>query len=136
LGIVIDGRALKPVHSSGDRLTFGLPESVAELRLVSRTAMPADARPWLEDRRRLGVYVKRITLRYKDAIVDLPLDIPALRQGWWAVEWEGKAPGRWTTGMLCCPSQLSQGHVGSMCKLGRSLTRCRLPAPREWSKAF
>jgi len=55
-------------------------------------------RPWLEDRRRLGLYVERIILRGADDVREVPVDHPSLSQGWWAVESSGTAKRRWTDG--------------------------------------
>ena len=84
-------------------MSFVLPKGVAEVCLVSRAAMPTDARPWLEDRRRLGVYVKRITLRGTYEVIDVPLDSPVLQRGWWDVERDGLQPRRWTAGDASVP---------------------------------
>ena len=53
----------KPVFSDSDRVTFVLPRGATRVRLLSCAQSPAEARPWLDDRRRLGVYVARIVLR-------------------------------------------------------------------------
>ena len=62
---------------------FALPKNTAAVRLTSRAGSPTDARPWLEDRRRLGVYVERIVLRTANEVTDVSLDHPGLTQGWW-----------------------------------------------------
>ena len=98
LRVIANGRTLWPVHNDGDRFSFVLPNATTEIRLISRSALPSAARPWVDDQRRLGVYVKRITLRDRQDTVDVPLDSPALRQGWWALEREGNALRRWTAG--------------------------------------
>ena len=63
LRLLADRRTVKPVFSDSDRVIFVLPRGAREVRLVSRAQSPTEARPWLEDRRRLGVRVKRIVLR-------------------------------------------------------------------------
>jgi hypothetical protein len=107
LRIVADGRMLRPVRSSDGQFTFVLPKGTGEVHLVSRSAAPTDAKPWLEDRRLLGVYVKRITLRGRRGMVDVPLDSPSLQQGWWAVERECGTLCRWTTGDAALPLPVS-----------------------------
>ncbi len=98
LTVMANGRQLRPVHATGGRYHFVMPFGVTEVRLVSRAAAPTDASPWLEDRRRLGVYVERVVLRNENTMQDIPLDDPALEQGWWAAEHAGKELRRWTNG--------------------------------------
>ena len=120
LRLVANGRTLRPVHNSDGKLGFVLPKGVAEVRLVSRAAMPTDAKPWLEDRRCLGVYVKRITLRSAHEMIDVPLDSPVLQRGWWTVERDGVQLCRWTAGDASLPLPFVSGpcvlelQVGTM----------------------
>ena len=72
---------------------------------------PTEARPWLEDRRRLGVCVKRILLRGADELREIPVDHPDLTRGWWAVERDGQAMSRWTDGEAVLPLPAMSGHV-------------------------
>jgi hypothetical protein len=60
-------------------------------------------RPWLDDRRCLGVYVERIVLRSTTEVRDVPIDHPSLSQGWWAAERNGTAMRRWTNGEAVLP---------------------------------
>ena len=87
-------------RSSGDsdRVIFVLPRGTNEVQLSSRAQSPTEARPWLEDRRRLGVRVKRIVLREADDVREVPMDHPDLTRGWWAVERDGQVISRWTDG--------------------------------------
>ena len=120
LRLVANDRTLRPVHSADGRVSFVLPKGVAEVRLISRAAMPSDAKPWLEDRRCLGIYVKRITLRGKYETVQVPLDSPDLQRGWWATERDGVQLCRWTTGDASLPLPAVSGpcvlelQVGTM----------------------
>jgi hypothetical protein len=98
VSIVADGRSLQPVYAANGRYHFLLPQGVREVRLVSLTASPTDTRPWLEDRRRLGVYVARIVVRSAQEVQDIPVDHPALSKGWWSVEHNGTELRRWTDG--------------------------------------
>jgi hypothetical protein len=98
LCIVANGRTIRPTHAKNGTHIFALPRGATEAHVVSRAGSPTDARPWMEDRRRLGVYVDRITVRGSDDVQDIPLDHPGLSQGWWAVEQEGLALHRWTDG--------------------------------------
>jgi hypothetical protein len=60
------------------------------VHILSPVARPTSARPWTEDRRRLGVGVRR--MRVDGA--GLPLDGPAVGAGWHAPERDC----RWTDG--------------------------------------
>jgi hypothetical protein len=75
------GRTAKPVYSDSDRVIFALPRDIREVQLVSRAQSPTEARPWLNDRRRLGVRVKRIALRGTDGLREVPVDHPDLTRG-------------------------------------------------------
>ncbi|MBE7213275.1 MAG: Hint domain-containing protein [Gluconacetobacter diazotrophicus] len=73
----------------------------ADAVLCSRTAVPAEIGPCPEDRRVLGVKVAAIRV---DG-VSLPLDHPALQDGWYATE----SDGRWTNGAAVVPGTLLDG---------------------------
>jgi hypothetical protein len=103
LRIIANGRPLLPSCADGGHYIFVLPKGLPEVRLVSHAGAPTDARPWLEDRRRLGVCVQRIVLDGSGDVQEVPLDHPNLSQGWWAVEWDGAAPRRWTDGAALLP---------------------------------
>ena len=98
LRLLANQRTVKPVFSDSDRVIFVLPRGTSEVRLASRAQSPTEARPWLEDRRRLGVRVKRIVLREADDVREVPMDHPDLTRGWWAVERDGQVISRWTDG--------------------------------------
>ena len=105
------GRTIKPVFSDSDRVIFALPHGAREVRLVSRAQSPTEARPWLGDRRRLGVRVKRIVLRGTNEARKVPVDHPDITQGWWAVEQDGPMMSRWTDGEAALPLPAMRGHV-------------------------
>ncbi len=79
------------------------------LALVSRSARPCDTRPWLDDRRHLGVRICRIALKGRAGQLDIPLDHPALSKGWWAVEPTASRGGRWTDGAAALPLTVPAG---------------------------
>jgi hypothetical protein len=103
LHILADGRVIKPTAARTWSSSFVLPKGATEVRVVSRASTPTDTRPWLEDRRRLGVYVERIVLRYAGDVQEVPLDHPGLSQGWWDVERNGLSMRRWTDGAAVLP---------------------------------
>ena len=84
------GRVPLASQRNGTTLQAVLPAGAATVRLLSRSAVPAEQVEGSGDQRRLGVAVARILL---DGI-DLPLDDPRLGLGW-----QGMEPGRrWTNG--------------------------------------
>ena len=109
--LLADWRTVKPVFSDSDRVICVLPGGASEVRLVSRAQAPTEARPWLEDRRRLGARVKRIVLRGADELHEIPLDHPDLTRGWWGVERDGPVMSRWTDGEAVLPLPAMRGTV-------------------------
>jgi hypothetical protein len=102
-------RTIEPIYSDSDRAIFVLPHTAPEVRLVSRAQLPTEARPWLDDRRRLGVRVKRIVLRGANETREVPMDQPDLTRGWWAVEHDGPIMSRWTDGEAVLPLPVMDG---------------------------
>jgi hypothetical protein len=98
-----DGRRLAPLLIAADRHIFAVPPGTRDLHLVSRAAPPHQLRPWLDDRRRLGVAVAAIVLERDGLRADLPLDHPALSDGWWGIEAACGRRWRWTDGAARLP---------------------------------
>jgi hypothetical protein len=111
LRLLARSRTVKPIYGDRDLVIFTLPRGAREVRLVSRAASPTEARPWLEDRRRLGVRVARIVLRGADEVREVPVDHPDLASGWWAVERDGQVISRWTDGDAVLPLPAMHGDV-------------------------
>jgi hypothetical protein len=109
LHIVAAGRKLRPVHADTGRFIFVLPRNAGTVQQVSRASAPTDVRPWLEDRRRLGVCLARIVLRDATQVWEIPMDHPDLQEGWWAVERDGWAIRRWTDGKAVLPLPATSG---------------------------
>jgi len=97
------GRRIVPVVATAGRYVFVVPDVSGTTRLLSHHAVPGAARPWIEDRRRLGVRVDRLTLRQGAAETDIALDDPRLGAGWWAPERDSAALWRWTDGAAALP---------------------------------
>jgi hypothetical protein len=112
----VDGRVIRPVVADRLRCVFALPAGGGMVRLVSRSGHPTDARPWLDDGRRLGVYVRRIVWHTADGPQEMPVDHPEVGDGWWAVEHDGTVLYRWTNGdaLLPCPvgARIVEVHLG------------------------
>jgi hypothetical protein len=69
--------------------------------IASRNAIPGHLTPDPRDRRRLGVKIASLSV----GGTPIPLDHPALSQGWHAPE----PDGRWTDGNACVPAELLAG---------------------------
>jgi hypothetical protein len=98
LRLAAKGRQVKPIYGENGFYIFPLPRGAGEAQIVSRTGAPTDIRPWAEDRRRLGVRIKRMRLRMTNDVREIPVDHPGLAEGWWDVELDGKTLRRWTKG--------------------------------------
>jgi hypothetical protein len=106
LQVVFGERCLSPIAADNGRYVFALPATDRTVWLTSRTTVPSDAQPWVDDRRRLGVMVSRLTLMTCDGLETIPLDHPSFGEGWWAPEWHGAtALRRWTNGHARLPIQ-------------------------------
>lgn len=103
LEIEMNGRRFAPTSVQGGVYTFFLPAFDAAPRLLSRSVCPHGLRPWISDRRRLGVSVRAITLRRAGQQEVLPLDHPGLRDGWWQPERDAAMMWRWTNGSALLP---------------------------------
>jgi collagen type I/II/III/V/XI/XXIV/XXVII alpha len=104
LRVLAKGRFVRPMYAENGLYIFRLPKGTTAARLVSRASAPTDSQPWLDDRRRLGVYVARIVVwGAGDNVQELPVDHPSLSEGWWAVEGNGMTLRRWTNGNAVLP---------------------------------
>jgi len=81
LQLVVADRDVKPVEIIDNQYLFVLPPRTCSVTITSRAAAPSNVRPWLDDRRRLGVSVTRIVLREGTGRSDIPVDHPALAAG-------------------------------------------------------
>ncbi len=97
------GHEIKPVLVTNDRYVCALPPQTDMVQIISRAAAPSDFRPWLDDRRRLGVSVGRIILRNEVELTEIPVDHPSLVNGWHDVERDGTRQWRWTDGCARVP---------------------------------
>jgi hypothetical protein len=115
LCLLAEGRRILPVSTANGRYVFVLPRDQGVVRLMSRCAVPSATTPWTDERRRLGVMVRALVLRVGSAIKPIPLDHPALHEGWWAPERNGPSElYRWTNGSAVLPLP---GELGAPCLL-------------------
>ncbi len=103
LTIEADGIRFSPVSVVDGVYTFVLARRRGGARLVSRDVSTVSDRPWLDDPRRLGVAVRRISIRVGAVPIEIALDDPRLGEGWWQVERDGGAAWRWTNGSATLP---------------------------------
>lgn len=96
-------RVLKPVSCNDGTLTFVVPASPEPVRLVSRSAVPSVVTPWCDDRRRLGVAVRRLQVKTTETTTCIALDRPGDWHGWWTPESDGATTWRWTDGNAVLP---------------------------------
>ncbi len=94
LRVLADGKAVA-ARRSGQRWEVTLPAGTTEVRLASRSWVPAHMRAEDNDTRLLGVAIARLALDGRE----VALDSPALAQGWNAPEPEW----RWTDGTGVLP---------------------------------
>lgn len=111
LRIVSKGRTIEPIHGRDGLYIFPLPLGATGARIVSRAASPAATRPWLDDRRELGVSVARIVLRTASDTTEIAVDHPDLIEGWWDTERESVSRmHRWTDGNALLTLPALKGH--------------------------
>ncbi len=114
--LMLAGRRVQPVIADDGRYVFAVPHGGGEVRLVSRASAPCDVMPWVEDRRSLGVMLRRITLHCGDSRQDIAPDHPILGAGWWPVEAGSGEIWRWSDGnaalMLPGDTTLVEIHIG------------------------
>ncbi len=115
LHVVVGERVIRPVCLEEGRYSFVLPPaegaSVRSARLVSRSAVACEARPWIDDRRCLGVPVSRMTLRRGAEVGPIPLDHPGASRGWHEVDGDDGAIWRWTDGNAEIPISVWEAVV-------------------------
>ena len=129
LRLLADRRTVKPIYQRQRSRHLRPAAWRREVRLLSRAQSPTEARPWLDDRRRLGVRVKRIVLRGADELREIPVDHPDLTRGWWAVERDGQMMSRWTDGEAVLPLPAMSGTVMLEIHLAGSMTYAVDAAP-------
>ncbi|WP_419729570.1 Hint domain-containing protein [Lichenicola sp.] len=99
--IVVDGdtyhAVLVATESGASIFRCSLPGGARSLTITSQASSPWSSRPWLEDRRLLGVAISSARVLHDDVMTELSLVGPAFGNGWYAPE-QGAVPFRWTNG--------------------------------------
>ncbi len=112
LRLLAQGREYKPVAQGIDRYTFVLPRGVSEIRVISRSSVPADVTPKADDWRRLGIAVRTILVRSTTGEqINVPADDPSLTDGWHGAETGADGPWRWTDGDAAVRLPLLSGII-------------------------
>jgi hypothetical protein len=117
LRVVVDGRDV-PGDVVGNRHRFRLPRHAGSIRLVSRSAVPAEVLDENEDHRRLGVAVARIVLDGEP----IALTDARLTGGWHDLE-RGAAGASW---------RWTDGHAGIALERGGVLDVTVALTARYW----
>ena len=111
LCLLAGGKRIAPLSRIDGRYTFMLPASATDVRLSSRAAKPSVLRPWIEDRRSLGVMVRQIMVKSGQHHQTIAMDDPRLTDGWWAAESDSAAIWRWTAGDAVLPIKSGQAVI-------------------------
>jgi len=121
--LLADGRPVWPISVERNNHVFVLPPGVSDIRLVSRSAVPADLRAYTDDQRRLGVAVVSMILRLDGECAVIPADHPDLAQGWHAPEYQDCAfARRWTDGNARLPVPITDRVVTLEIRLDQTTT--------------
>jgi len=100
--LIIDGEVVRAHPVANEVYSFTIPAGSGAIWLASRSAVPAETEASSQDRRRLGVSVKRIVLREAGLRTAIGHAHPSLREGFHADE----SGHRWTDGMARLPEEL------------------------------
>jgi Hint domain len=105
LHLLVDGAELAAELVKGCHYRFRLPQQPADVRMLSRSSIPAEVQDLSTDQRRLGVSLSRLVLSGDHATVTLGYRHPLLSDGFHAAE----ATHRWTDGNAGIPPELFAG---------------------------
>ena len=124
LHLLVDGVALRPEPGEGVR--FAVPAGARQVRIVSRSVIPAELDPANGDLRQLGVCFSGLSLRDGGFAVDLAPGYAGFTAGFHAAE-DGH---RWTDGNALLPDDLiAAAPDGFVLELKLVRTDLRYPAP-------
>ena len=124
----VDGIALRPKSRVGEQVRFAVPAGARQVRIVSRSVIPADLDPANCDRRRLGICLAAMTLRDGGFTLELAPGYGGFTTGFHAAE-EGH---RWTQGDALLPEELTAAMPdGFILELKVIDGGLRYPAPKQ-----
>jgi hypothetical protein len=99
LHLLVAGRVVSPARVDGARYLFPVSGSPASIVIASRHSSPWAAKPWIDDRRELGVAVASVTVLFDTDLAEVPLTGAAAAAGWYAPERDEQGRAwRWTNG--------------------------------------
>ena len=99
IGLRVDQVIVPPFAAADNTITFRIEAVPRDVRIVSRSTVPAEADESSSDRRRLGISMTRIVLCNPHARINIPYDSPLLVDGFHPCE----AQHRWTNGYARIP---------------------------------
>jgi hypothetical protein len=102
LHLIIDGEIVRAQAIDEAVYRFTVPAGSGAVWLASRSAVPAEAEPASQDRRRLGVALERIVLTEADLRTEIGYGHALLREGFH----DSESGYRWTDGMARVPGEL------------------------------
>jgi collagen type I/II/III/V/XI/XXIV/XXVII alpha len=102
LHLLVDGVTIYPSVINGQSFSFDIAQSASDVRIVSRSAVPAEIDPASADRRRLGVAMGGLTLRGNGLSIDVLAGEKLLAEGFYPAD----AGHRWTNGAAPIPAAL------------------------------
>ena len=102
LHLLVDGAVVYPSMIAGNSYSFDIAEQGGEIRIVSRSVVPAELDAASADRRQLGVAVSVLTLRGNGLSVDVLAGEKLLADGFYPAD----GGHRWTNGSAQFPTAL------------------------------
>ena len=125
LHLLVDGAPLRPETEDTGVVRFAVPAGAHQVRIVSRSVVPADIDPTNGDRRRLGVCLRGLSLRDGSFSLEVRPGCAVLQTGFHNPE-ENR---RWTTGDAVLPEELYAAlPEGFTLQLSLVQTSIRYPA--------
>jgi len=98
--LIADGKRVEPMWLNDTRLAFVLPAGVEDVKLCSRTFVPAHTCADTDDRRTLGLCLSRLQINGTEIALD---DEKVLGHGWHNPEGGPCAAWRWSNGVSSLP---------------------------------
>jgi len=115
LHVIADRKRIEPVELGAMRYAFKVPAGSADIRLMSRSFVPAHIAAESMDARLLGVAVKRLRIDGADIALD---DAAFFGVGWHELERSAASQHRWTDGTTPLPAG-TRRLVVDLCGTGR-----------------